>query len=280
MKDKLIIKKNVLADRFSLILAPLIMLVMVYLPNTGAAVIASKLFDETSDIALQVYLILAPVIAFIVLLIFERWFYPEYKSCITLKGVGYGLLLCIPVAVFWCVWWGIQVGAGFKEVVPLAAEDTLKGVRPGITEEISFRAIAVVLLLRRYREKKTILIPVLVTSVFVGLIHMTNLTGAEDIHEVVGTLVQSCFAIVFGLIIAVVFILFGSLWPSVILHSAYDTLCFCIIDVKTSPDWPVFVSVAGVAVIAAAMLVYLMKKQERAEMLLNIRWKNDGIKID
>lgn len=276
-QDKWIIKRHVIADKFSLILAPVLMLIMIYLPNVAGSEIATLIFGQDSDVAMYAYLILAIVISLVALLIFERWFYPEYKGSLKPSGIGYGLKLCLPVIVFWVVWMAIQVMVGFIKVVPLTPMDFLKGLRPGFGEEAAFRGMAVALLLRRYRGEKCIWIPILLTSLFFGVTHLTNLSMAASSLEVLQTVVQTVFASFFGIIFAVIFTLSGSIWPTVILHTAYDTATFCLPHTESSPDWVTFVSVAGTAVLAIILMVVFYRKQDEATALWDDKWSGMGL---
>lgn len=110
---------------------------------------------------------------------------------------GIGLKLFVPVIISWVVWRVAKAHMGFVKFYPWDFETIMKGIRPGVSEEVAFRGIAVALLLRLYRRKENIWIPVVFTAVFFGLTHFTNISDFEELKIIA---VQAGYATVFGIV--------------------------------------------------------------------------------
>ena len=88
----------------------------------------------------------------------------------------------------------------------------------GMAEEIFFRGIICGLWLECGVGKAMML-----SSVLFGLSHILNLAGGADFGE---TILQICFALVYGMGFALIFAESGSLLPCVLLHALHDFCSF------------------------------------------------------
>lgn len=88
----------------------------------------------------------------------------------------------------------------------------------GMAEEIFFRGIICGLWLECGVGKAMML-----SSVLFGLSHILNLAGGADFGE---TILQICFALVYGMVFALIFAESGSLLPCVLLHALHDFCSF------------------------------------------------------
>lgn len=88
----------------------------------------------------------------------------------------------------------------------------------GFCEEIYFRGIICNLWLKR-GEKTAIM----VSSILFAVCHLMNLAGGANIIE---TILQICFAFVYGVVFALIFIACHSVWPCIILHTLHDFCSF------------------------------------------------------
>ena len=88
----------------------------------------------------------------------------------------------------------------------------------GMAEEIFFRGIICGLWLGRGVGKAMI-----ISSVLFGLCHILNIAGGAELGE---TLLQICFALVYGMVFALIFAESGSLLPCVLLHALHDFCSF------------------------------------------------------
>lgn len=88
----------------------------------------------------------------------------------------------------------------------------------GMAEEIFFRGIICGLWLECGVGKAMML-----SSVLFGLSHILNLAGGADFGE---TILQICFALVYGMVFALIFAESDSLLPCVLLHALHDFCSF------------------------------------------------------
>lgn len=88
----------------------------------------------------------------------------------------------------------------------------------GMAEEIFFRGIICGLWLKHGTVKAMIL-----SSILFGLSHILNIAGGAKLGE---TLLQICFALVYGMVFALIFAESGSIIPCVLLHALHDFCSF------------------------------------------------------
>ena len=88
----------------------------------------------------------------------------------------------------------------------------------GFCEEIYFRGIICNLWLKRGAETA-----IMVSSILFAVCHLMNLAGGASIIE---TILQICFAFVYGVVFALIFIACHSVWPCIILHTLHDFCSF------------------------------------------------------
>ena len=87
-----------------------------------------------------------------------------------------------------------------------------------MAEEIFFRGIICGLWLKHDTIKAMI-----ISSVLFGLSHILNIAGGAKLFE---TLLQICFALVYGMVFALIFEEGRSLLPCVLLHALHDFCSF------------------------------------------------------
>ena len=90
-------------------------------------------------------------------------------------------------------------------------------LQPGIWEELTFRGIAIPMLLKRYSQKTAIII----SSVIFGIAHSFNIITGEAPSYV---LFQVIFTFFLGIVFGYLFIKTNSLIPCIILHYLVDTV--------------------------------------------------------
>ena len=88
----------------------------------------------------------------------------------------------------------------------------------GMAEEIFFRGIICNLWLKHGTGKA-----MMISSVLFGLSHLLNMAGGAELGE---TLLQICFALVYGMVFALIFAESRSLLPCVLLHAMHDFCSF------------------------------------------------------
>lgn len=271
MGSKGIVRKHVVTEKIPLIAAAVLMLVAQYLPNFAVSAAIEPLYEKLGqpDILLRMYGVFVILVALLLVLIFERWFYPEYESSLKLKGFGRGMLVALPVILFVFAWLAFRLAMGFATFYGVTAGTAIQGLRAGMNEEAAFRAIAVALLLRQFRNERNIWVPAVFTGAFFGCTHLLNLLSGD---ELLNTAVNTVFAASFGIIFGIIFTLSGNFWPVVILHSLYDTMAFCVEGAEDAPDWPVYCEVGVILIGAVIYLVVLHRMRGRASALWEKKW--------
>ncbi|MGN8734819.1 lysostaphin resistance A-like protein [Fusicatenibacter saccharivorans] len=114
----------------------------------------------------------------------------------------------------------------------------------GMAEEIFFRGIICGLWLERGVGKAMI-----ISSVLFGFSHLLNIAGGAELGE---TVLQICFALIYGMVFALIFAESGSLLPCVLLHALHDFCSF--ISGEASAQFEIFLG----AVQFIVLLVYFL----------------------
>lgn len=119
-------------------------------------------------------------------------------------------------------------------------------------EEIYFRGIICSLWMKK--GEKT---AVMVSSVLFAVCHLMNLAGGAGIIE---TILQVCFAFVYGVVFALIFIACHSIWPCIILHMLHDFCSFISVEGNVSENI-VLGSIQFVILLCYAVVI--MKRKSR-----------------
>ena len=109
-------------------------------------------------------------------------------------------------------------GINFNSGAALILANLFLTLGIGMAEEIFFRGIICGAWLGRGVGKAMML-----SSVLFGFSHILNLAGGADFGE---TILQICFALVYGMVFALIFAESGSLLPCVLLHALHDFCAF------------------------------------------------------
>ena len=122
---------------------------------------------------------------------------------------------------------------------------------PGIWEEVAFRGIILTLLLKKYSEKKSIIID----GLLFGCMHFLNILGGADI---VSTIIQVFYATSLGFAFAYMYIKTESLVPCIIAHYLIDAvnLLFLTLDIRNM--LLALISVIIFNIILAPLLIILL----------------------
>lgn len=144
----------------------------------------------------------------------------------------------------------------------------LSGIAPGIFEEVVCRGIVVNNMMHRWRQKEQyILRTVLASGLAFGLVHLMNLKNGD----VLGTLLQVCYAAALGIFFGSVYVRTHNIWGPVILHSIIDFSAFIFIGEAQTTAYAIASSIA-VTVIYTAAGLYLIRKQKQEE--IRILWED------
>lgn len=158
------------------------------------------------------------------------------------------LLFCIPLIVIALSHFVAGPASGLS--IGLFAANLFLTLSIGMAEEIYFRGIICNVWLEKGPYKAMV-----ISSVLFGISHLMNIAGGAGM---LATLLQICFAFIYGLVLALIFIRSGTLITCVLLHALHDMCSFI------SADGTVTVNVVLGAVqtlILVMYLIYLMKEE-------------------
>lgn len=118
----------------------------------------------------------------------------------------------------------------------------------GMAEEIFFRGIICNMWISH-----GVLKAMLISAILFGLCHFLNIAGGAELGA---TVLQICFAFVYGMVFALIFIVGNSLIPCVLLHALHDFCAF--ISAEGSLELNIFLGLVQFAVLTA-YFIYLLK---------------------
>lgn len=124
----------------------------------------------------------------------------------------------------------------------------------GCAEEIYFRGI-----IFNTWSKYNIRLAVIVSAALFGLCHILNLMGGAG---VVATLLQICFAFVWGMAISFVFYYTRSIYPGIILHMLHDFCSFISKDVSGKMD--IVLGAVQFCIMVLAVIYFWTKSKKNA----------------
>lgn len=157
----------------------------------------------------------------------------KFKPVIKTIGLGIligGIILCFVVFTSWLEAksrGGLQIFYGRLLVEKLIPLNIYYALAPGIWEEVAFRGVIFALLLKKYSQRKTIII----NGVMFGLFHLLNLVslffmfGYETeiiLRLVYSTLFQVIYATAIGILLAYLYSKTKSLISVIIIHYLID----------------------------------------------------------
>ena len=207
-------------------------------------------------------------------LIFTFWFRPEFKGVLQAEGFKEGLLMMLPFLVFH--YFGSAVGwfsAGISGVmIPF-----LRAFAPGFSEEVAFRGLGVANYMRTAKSEKDIMTIFWLSSVFFGLVHLTNIFAGGDPF---GVVIQSIYCIGVGMVFGAVYLRTGNLWVIMVAHMTLDFVELMRADLAGGvmtgiavADWITTAS----AVFGAVLALRMMSKEHLPQImeLWNKKWSKE-----
>lgn len=211
--------------------------------------------------------------AFLLLAVYWRWFWPEYRGSLPLENKSYWLRFAgIAVVVVFVIQMASflieKTEIGFPHFASLCA-----ALMAGCFEEAVYRGIGCSYLMRQWPDEKGILRTMLITSVIFALVHAVNLLAGAPLGI---TIVQIVNAMGLGMFLCAVFLRSGSLWPGIIIHTFFDAIAFMdTSSLTTNGTFKSDVTVSsamdlvGFAFIIAAVAValYMIRPSVRGEIV-------------
>ena len=203
--------------------------------------------------------------------LFTLWFRKEFQGMLGFKGMRTAVLMLLPVLI---LHWIGSVASWVQFGTASVFIAFLRAFAPGFGEEIAFRGLGVANYMRTIKSEKQIKVIFWLSSVFFGLVHITNaFVGADPIMSVI----QALYAVGIGLLLGAVFLRTGLLWPIILGHMSLDFMEFIRADMGSSGGIMVNFGVGDWITIAAGVLgavvgIYLMRKKNYPEIME--LWRN------
>ncbi len=264
-------KKHFLADKLPVFVATFLMYASINWMELAVALPMMPLAEPLGDNFSVVYAIVRTAVSFLILFLFKLWFHPEYEGSVKISGLGYGLKLLIPYILIWAIWMPIQGLIGIAEYAIPNRDNILVSILSGIGEEEACRGLGCALILRSYKSEKNLFVGPLVSGVFFGVIHLTNLAVNDNKIDVLG---QVLFASMIGVAFGCVFTLSGSILPTMIVHTVYDIACSANITSENSFNgWASMVDLIAALFVMVILLMTLYKKRTETAALWARKWK-------
>lgn len=136
------------------------------------------------------------------------------------KGAAKRLLYFAPLLVI--AFSHFTAGFDMSEGIKFAMANVIFTLSIGMAEEIYFRGIICNIWLDEGSVKA-----MLVSAILFALCHLLNMAGGAS---VTATILQICFAFIYGLVFALIFTAGKSIVPCVLLHSLHDFCSFISAD--------------------------------------------------
>lgn len=165
-------------------------------------------------------------------------------------GAGRSVLYFVPL--FLIAFSHLTAGLALEEGAAFVLANLFLTLAIGMAEEIYFRGI-----LCSMWQGRGVVKAMLVSSILFGFCHLLNVMGGASLGA---TALQICFAFVYGMVFALIFMIGKSLLPCVLLHALHDLCSFLSADASL----PFTIILGSVQfVILLAYFVYLLMKQKK-----------------
>ena len=214
------------------------------------------------------------------LIIWFRFFSPEYKWKPESGSWGKSFRLLIPLYLYWVFLFGTF--GYLSKSFPFGAislSSFLAAIMAGAGEEVAFREVGISYLARQWKDENKIILMAIIPAAAFALTHVTNIVSMSfpDVLK------QALLTFFMGVFLGAVYIRTGNIWPIILGHSLHDIMAFSASEKLSMlglnlPDW----SVTLLTVIEAGLLIsglYMLRKSKRAEIiaLWDKRWSRDTV---
>ena len=159
------------------------------------------------------------VVTGIFLLLYKKWFSPEFSGMLN-GNLSEGFFLLLPFAAYWAISL-VYTFIFRRETLAFHMSGSIieTSVIAGVMEEFCFRGLIITTLLRQWRKKDKFLQAAIVSGILFGLIHALNATaGANPLR----TLFQVFDAGFLGVFLAANYMRCGSIVPVMVAHVLHD----------------------------------------------------------
>ena len=159
----------------------------------------------------------------LLMILMKVWYSPQYKG--TLKsGLPFKLTLLVmgPMIIKSVVILIIQLFQ-FNFWFDPSLYNIVKALAAGFWEECVFRVTVIPIAMGFLKTEKKIWLLPAISGVIFGIMHMVNNNGGATLTN---TLTQALVTTLDGFFYGALFVVTGSAFPGIILHSVYDFICF------------------------------------------------------
>ncbi|WP_026519482.1 CPBP family intramembrane glutamic endopeptidase [Butyrivibrio sp. FCS006] len=202
------------------------------------------------------------------LLFYKLWFKGEFTSFFRYGKIGPGVQLIVVYMIYLALSLAYDAFEGdvsFKFNV----SGVLTALYAGVIEEFMFRGIMTSTLMRKRKNKDSIMIQLLFPALLFGFIHLTNAFSGADILV---AFFQSLGSAAVGMALGAIYILTGNLAVVIAIHTFHDVIAICFSnDVSSSGVMTGSVTAGTIIelILAIGMFVYVVyyaKKQKNIDI--------------
>lgn len=232
-------------------------------------------FDATTGISIG-----GCIGSLLVLILWYRWFSPEYHFMPEKGDIKGSFVLLSPILIYWVIIFGIYgYYAGGIPFRIVGLSSVAMALMAGLVEEVCFREIAISFMARKMMDERKIPIIAVVSGFLFGFTHLSNIARGTAATDVVYQVLLCIFS---GVFYSAVYLRKGNVWILCLVHFIHDLLALMAVKgvydngVQSIPDW-VAVCIAIVEACLGAYGFYLLRKSKRGEIIeqWNRKWSRD-----
>lgn len=206
------------------------------------------------------------------LLFYKSWFKGEFTGFFRYGKFGPG----VPLVAAYLIYLAISIGYDFINgniAFHIDGSRIITALFAGVIEEYLFRGYMTSTLMRRRKNKNSIMIELLFPAIVFGFVHLTNVfSGAGFLVS----LFQSLGAIAAGMAFGAMYIMTGNLAIPMAIHFLHDVIALCLSDSVNSSG--VMTGSIGIGtiielILSIALFVYVFcyaKKQKNIDIAREI----------
>ena len=219
--------------------------------------------------------------AFITFFIYKQWFAPEFAGALSGGSFKKGLLLSLPIIVYWIVTTASMIVDKVFELKPVTMTVLLVSLTAGLGEELAFRHGMISTMLRKHNREDQLLKVLLISSMVFGFFHLFNIVvGADPLSTLIQVITSCSLGIFFGSL----YLCSGNLWPSIIVHTLHDIVAICTTAAVSESgvitggfSLSDIVDVIGCAALAVLAIVRYLSADKRKEIveIWDRKWNRD-----
>ena len=235
---------------------------------------------EVHELVKILHILIAAAILFF---LYKWWFRPDFEGALKGGDQRNPLIYFVPLLIHWIITaiaMIIEHSFSFKGI---SLQIIRLSLTAGLFEELWFRHAFVSTLLRNKNQKNQLYKIILISSLFFGFVHITNIfVGADPLSTINQVLTATCFGIYF----AVVYMRCGNLLYPIILHTAHDIYAVSTSATVTTEgiiegglSLSSYIDLICCILMAFYAIKYLLPEKEKDKVVAiwNHKWNKDNI---